>query len=383
MNPRIAIFLLVFFALCIIGCRGTPPAADPPEPKVEGAQLVLPPESPQLASLQVDPPREARAGALRLNGRLAWDETATVRVYSPFAGRVTEVVVDPGERVERGDILARIASSDFGQAEADARKADSELRLAERALARVRDLYEHGAAAQKELEAAEDDQVRARSESERARSRLAAYGADARSVDGSFALRAPIGGIVVERTTSRGQEIRNDQMLAGTPQLAAPLFTITDPERLWVVVDVSEHDAPNLHPGDPLRIRLHTEPGEAVPGRVDVVSDFLDPTTRTLKVRGSLSNADRRLRAEMLVSVELDVPDETPVAEVPTSAVLLEGEKHYVYVQNAPGTFERREVAIGAERDGWMPVASGVDARHGVVTRGALLLEQIYKDAGS
>ena len=63
--------------------------------------------------------------------------------------------------------------------------------------------------------------------------------------------------------------------------------------------------------------------------------------------------------------------------------MLLEGEKHYVYVENAPGTFERREVAIGAERDGWMPVASGVDARHGVVTRGALLLEQIYKDAGS
>ncbi|HVN36847.1 MAG TPA: efflux RND transporter periplasmic adaptor subunit [Myxococcota bacterium] len=382
MNPRIAIFLLILFALCGVACRGTPPAAEA-EPKVEGAQLTLPPESPQLASLQIDPPREARAGSLRLNGRLAWDETATVRVYSPFAGRVTEVVVEPGARVSRGDILARIASSDFGQAEADARKADSELRLAERTLVRVRDLYEHGAAAQKDLETAEDDQVRARSESERARSRLAAYGADARSVDGSFALRAPIDGIVVERATSRGQEIRNDQMLAGTPQLAAPLFTITDPERLWVVVDVSEHDAPNLHPGDPLRVRLHADPGEMVPGRIEVVSDFFDSATRMLKVRGSLANTDRRLRAEMLVTVELDVPDQAPVAEVPSSAVLLEGEKHYVYVQNAPGTFERREVAIGAERDGWMPVASGVDSGHGVVTRGALLLEQIYKDAGS
>jgi cobalt-zinc-cadmium efflux system membrane fusion protein len=275
----------------------------------------------------------------------------------------------------------RIASPEFGEAEADARKAESELRRAERALARARDLYEHGAGARKDLEAAEDDQVRASSDQQRAAARLAAYGASGQAVDGSFALRAPIGGIVVERSASPGQEVRSDQMLAGTPQLAAPLFTITDPTHLWVMVDVSEHDAPHLHAGDAFRVRLHTDPGQAIPGRVELVSDFLDPVARTLRVRGSLANADRTLRAEMLVAVELDPSDPSAVAEVPTTAVLLEGERHFVYVQQEPGAFERREVSIGRERDGWLPIVSGLDRGHPVVTQGAILLEQIYQGA--
>src|SRR5215468_2189499 len=231
--------LLVLAALLAAGCRNGP-AAEPPEPSVAGTRVSFPPKSPQLEALRATPPREAQPPGLVLNGRLAWDESSTVRVYSPFGGRVTQVTVEPGQRVERGDVLARIASAEFGEAEADARKTASDLRLAERTLVRVRDLNEHGAAAKKDLEAAEADQARAHAESERANARLAAYGESSPTVDGSFALRTPIAGVVVERNLSPGQEVRADQFLAGSPQLAAPLFTVTDPTRLWALFDVSE-----------------------------------------------------------------------------------------------------------------------------------------------
>src|SRR5262249_60679254 len=139
-------------------------------------------------------------------GRLAWDENVSVRVYSAFSGRVTDVIVQPGDRVESGAVLARIASSDYARAEADAHKAASKLRLGERTLARVRDLQEHGAAAMKELEVAEAEYAAAGSEDERARARLSAYGDPGGAVDGSFALRAPIAGVVVERNLGPGQE---------------------------------------------------------------------------------------------------------------------------------------------------------------------------------
>ena len=170
-NPRAAALLLLSL---LAGCQRGAPSVDAPGPSVDGAQVRIPPQSPQAAALAVGAAHEARPTALRLNGRLAWDENATVRVYSPFAGRVTRIEVEPGQRVEAGAVLAHIVSSDYGEAEADARKSASDLRLAERTLTRVRDLFEHGAAARKDLDAAEADQARARSEAQRAAARLAA-----------------------------------------------------------------------------------------------------------------------------------------------------------------------------------------------------------------
>jgi cobalt-zinc-cadmium efflux system membrane fusion protein len=359
--------------------RGVPEAALSP-PRVDGSRVRFEPKSPQLGALRVEAPREERPPAVSVNGRLAWDETSTVRIFSPFSGRVTQLEVEPGAHVERGAVLARIASSDYGQAEAEARKATSDLQLSEHTLTRVRDLYEHGAAARKDLEAAEAEHARANAEAQWTSARLAAYGEAGRSADGSFALRSPVAGVVVERNLSPGQDVRSDQMLAGTAQLAAPLFTITDPTHLWVMLDVSEHDAARLHTGDEFQVHLHLDPGRTLPGRLELVNESLDPVTRTVKARGTLANPDRSLRAEMLVNVEIEATNEPPVPQVPTAAVLLQGDKHVVFLEEAPGSFERREVAVGAERDGWLALSSGLEHGSRVVTQGALLLEKIYQD---
>jgi cobalt-zinc-cadmium efflux system membrane fusion protein len=380
MNGRRAVALVLASAL-LGACHHAATEAEAPEPHVDGARVSFASDSPELGSLQVGAPRETQTPTITVNGRLAWDENATVRVYSPFGGRITQIVADPGQVVAKGDVLARLASSDFGQAEADARKAASDLRLAERTLAREHDLYEHGAAARRDLEAAEADQARASAESQWTSARLAAYGEAARSADGSFALRAPLAGTVVERNLAPGQDVRPDQMMAGSEKLAAPLFTITDPTRLWVFMDVSEHDAEKLAVGDPFTVRLHLDPSRTLQGRVELVSPSLDPVTRTVKVRGSLANADGALRAEMLVNVDVATEDDRKVAEVPVAAVLLRGDKHFVFVEDEPGSFERREVAIGHEQEGWLSVTSGLDGDHRVVTQGALLLEKIYQDA--
>src|SRR5262249_57510304 len=84
-----------------------------------------------------------------------------VGVFSAVAGRVRDVPVNVGERVAGGQPLAVISSPDFGQAQADARAADGQMQLAERTLARMRDLYEHGAAPRKDVESAEADYARA------------------------------------------------------------------------------------------------------------------------------------------------------------------------------------------------------------------------------
>ncbi len=185
----------------------------------------------------------------------------TTRLFTPFAGRVTKILVEAGQSIEAGTPLAAIASPDFGQAQADARRTATDFALAERTVARLRELSQHGAAAQKDLQAAEAELDRARLEKQRTAERLGLYGA-AEDVAQSYVLKSPIAGVVVEKNINPGAELRPDQMLAGTPQLAAPLFVITDPTKFWIQIDVPERDYPRLRAGQMFVIKSARTPGD-------------------------------------------------------------------------------------------------------------------------
>jgi len=345
--------------------------------RADSLHVALPATSPQLKSLTIAAVRPQATDSLRLPGRVVWNEDATVRVFSPFAGRVVRVIADVGRRVRKGDTLALISSPDFGQAQADARRAAADLAQAERAAARSADLVAHGVAAKKDLEAAQADVARARAESDRADARLVQYGADASAADQSFALRAPIGGVVVDRSLSPGQEVRPDQMLANAPQLFAPLFTITNPTRLWVLVDASERDAAALRQGSSVCVRSDALSRD-FPATITVVGSSVDPNTRTVKARAVVANEGGLLKAEMMVSVGLANAGPSSL-EVPNGAVVSDGAKHVVFVAEGPGRFRRQEVSVGGERDGFTSIRAGLTPTDRVVADGALLVEQLYR----
>ncbi len=358
------------------GCHKPVVAEKQPDPKVEGDKITFPAGSPQLTSFSAEPVETHPAQMIHLPARLVWNDDATVRVFTPFAGRLRKPLVEVGQSVAKGAPLAEVESPDFGQAQAEGRKAESDLRLAERNLARLRELFEHGAAPRKDLESAEAEQARAVAERERTSARLAAYGGSQTTVDEVFVLSSPIPGVVVERNANPGQEVRADQMLANAPQFFAPLFTVSDPARLWILIDATEVDLPRLKPGQSLTINSRSYPNSSFTGRVEVIAGFLDPITRTAKVRGLVDNSGGLLRAEMFVTVELPA-SETAQATVPARSVFLKGENHYAYVEESPGQFVRREIHVGAEEGGKWVVLSGLTPGERVVTEGCLLLEQL------
>jgi membrane fusion protein, heavy metal efflux system len=374
------LFLTAVGILMAVGCsREKAPETVASGPKVTGDKVVISPESPQLASLGVEAAAGAQAAVLRLNGRLVWDETLTVHVHTPFAGRVTRILAEPGQPVKKGDVLALIASADYGQAQADARKAAGDFALAERTLNRLHDLLEHGAAAQKDVESAQADYQRTQSELQRASARLAFYGGSTNTVDQVYELKSPLDGIVVEKNLNPGQEVRPDQMLAGLDKVAAPLFTITDPTRLWIQLDAGESDLRLLKPGQGFVLRVRGLPGQTFGGSIDAVSDYLDPSSRTIKVRGSVPNPDRLLKAEMFVTVDLNTGTLAGGADVPAKAVFLVGEKYFLFIEESRGQFVRHEIKAGPEHDGKVLVLDGLKPGQRVVTDGTLLLEQLLQ----
>ena len=368
--------MAVVAALCLVGAcaeKPAPPAAL--KPQVTGSVITFPANSPQLAVLTVAAVKDPSQATLELTARLTWDENRTVRIYSPFNGRVVRIVAQPGDQVKAGQALASIASPDFGQAQADVGKAAADFALAEKSLARVRELFDHGVAPRKDLAQAEADQARARSELARAKARVGLYGGSA-NVDQSVALKTSLGGTVVERNLNPGQELRTDQ--SGAPAL----FVVTDPGKLWVNIDAREEDLPALKKGSRFKLTSEHVPGEEFEATLDTVADFIDPQSRTIKARGSLDNRARKLKGEMLVTAQFAAAGAQAVT-VPARAVVFSESKHYAFVERGAGKFERVPVTAGIERRGLLAVTAGLQPGQRIVTEGVLLLQQVFRAASS
>jgi cobalt-zinc-cadmium efflux system membrane fusion protein len=383
MNTKLTLCCLLG-GLLGLGChRGVKTSAEQPVAKTEGANVLLPQDSPQLTSLNVEAAQACNSPVAHLNGRLIWDEDVTVRIFTPFTGRVTKILTDVGQEIRKGDVLALIASPDYGQAQSDYRSAVSAFFLAERNLSRIQDLFEHGAAPQKDLYSAQADYERARSERERTSARLALYGGNTNTVDQLYELKSELDGVVVEKNVNPGQEVRADAMLANSERFFSPLFVVTDPRRLWIQLDASEQDLANLKVGQSIVVHARAFPDLIFKGKIELISDYLDPATRTIKVRGLVENPERSLKAEMFVNA--DVPIQSSLAsgvDVSAKAVFFKSDKRFVFVETTPGRYERHQVKVGPEHDGQIVILEGVAPGQRLVTQGCLLLDQMLASAG-
>lgn len=366
--------LIVLLAAC--GAKPSETSSsDPGDPVLQGTQLRFPAGHPQLAQLGLVEAKSARDLDAELPARFVWNEDRTQRLYAPFAGRVERIVADVGQAVKPGSVLALLASPEFGAAQADTAKAQADLQLAQRALARQKELFEAGVTARKDLEQAEADAARAAAEAQRAQARTRLYGGQG-GVDQRLALTAGISGVVVERNLTPSQELRPDQSGAGVP----PLFVVSDPSSLWVTIDAREIEVDALRVGASFELDVPSLPGQKFTGRVMAAGDFIDPATRTLRVRGIVDNPQRKLKAEMLATARIkrNVPN---AVVVPAGAVKLEGTRHSVIVQVAPGLFEMRDIAVLHQGQTQALISSGLKAGEQVVHENMLLVARQFRMA--
>ena len=371
-RARLGLFVVPFIALVFAGCEGPPPNAATSAKSSSSPELFTIPQE-QMSHVQVvkvEPTTLTRT--LRLTGAVAYNGFHTTPVIAQVSGPVSRVVAVPGLHVKRGEPMLYVASPDYSQLRTNYLKAKEAYALAQKASARAKDLYEHKAIAEQNLEQAQAAEIQAGGDLAAAQAALKVLGiTDPDSVaqgPPSFEVpvRASIGGLVVEQNVAVGQLIQ-----AGATQC----FMLSDTSSVWVLVNVYQKDLPYVRRGDPVTIQTDSYP-DAFHGRISYVAASLDPNTRTLQARIDTNNPGEKLKKDMYVTATVNAGKIANTIALPDAAVLRDSENQpFVYAATSSNQFGRRPVTLGESLNGQTEITSGLEAGDQVIGNGSLFVQ--------
>lgn len=397
MKPWIVVLTTIFCAACSTesAVEAVPPSSAPPVAEAKAGNSVTFPSELQTSSgvAVLTVTSQAMPEVVRATARLTNDENHTWRVGAVAEGRIERVQANPGDHVEKGQLLAQMHSHDIHESRALYKRAKADLARAEgleQYQAGVRDRAKRlldlraGSVAQLEqaettLRNAQTDVHNAGIEVDRTRSHLTeVLGIPAEESEipqgpigddnDLIPVKAPAAGVVLARNVTQGTVVNP----------ASDLFVISDLSTLWAIAEVSEEFLGKLRIGMPVNVSVQAYPGQSFAGRIGKLGEALDPGTRTIKVRIDLPNSQRRLKPEMYADAEIQVGRGGSALMLPAEAVQDVRGESVVFVRVAPDRFEVRPVRAGKTVDQAVEILSGLQPRDEVVVKSAFILKSEF-----
>jgi membrane fusion protein, heavy metal efflux system len=325
-------------------------------------------------------------------GKIGIDEDRSTPVYSPYTGRVTRLLVRPGETVTKGQALFVIEAADTVQAQNDyvaamtgLNKAQSALDLAQIQETRAKDLSDGKAIPLKDYQQAQATLVQAQNDARSAQTLLEAaqnklhilgFGDDAITtlqqrgrLNPETTVFAPIAGTIVQRKAGPGQYVSTGA--------SDPVYVIGDLSTVWLIAFVRESDADNVAVGQDVSFSVMALPGKVLTARINYVAAAIDPTSRRLLVRATIDNTDSRLKPEMFANVTLYSTGDHAGVGVPKQALIYEGDKVRVWVARADDkSIELRQIKPGLINGDLVEVAGNLKPGEQIVTKGSLFIDR-------
>jgi len=316
---------------------------------------------------------------LKATGEVGPNQNRFVVVSPRMPGVAKEVLVDWGDRVKKGQVLAVLDSIELGQARADYKKAKAMLNLAKKNYQREKSLYRQNICSKKQFLEAETDYEQAQIELKALRERLKLMGLHENSmlnapegnVSSLFTIAAPFDGTVIEKSVAIGE----------LKDAFTPIVTISDLTHIWVWSDIYEKDITKVKRGNKVIVSVASYPEEQFEGLITYIGATVNEKTRTVKVRAEVDNRHEKLKPGMFAKVLLQVETRSDSLMLPAEAVQSDGQKDFVFVPLREGLFLRRDVILGARVNGHVKVMSGLNKNERVVVKGGFLLKsEIMKE---
>jgi cobalt-zinc-cadmium efflux system membrane fusion protein len=315
---------------------------------------------------------------LTLNGEVQFDERRVTHVSTQAQGIIRKVHVTLGDKVKTGQALVVFESVEVGDAEAAYLEARGMLELAKQNYDRIAVLRKEAISSEKELLSAKQELDVSKIRTNATLGKLMRLGMNAPTAraltqaksKGRLILRAPSSGTVLDMHAVVGEIARSE----------TALITIGENSSLWVWADLYERDVAVVmeeQAKEPLRAQIEVKafPGEQFPGTVDFVSPSMSELSRTVKLRIAVPNPRGKLLAGMFAGVKIFLPGDELVLTVPTSAVLEDNGRNFVFVHHEGDKYVRRPVVMGRNLVGLVEITDGLDGTEVLVDDGCFLMK--------
>lgn len=301
----------------------------------------------------------------QLPGEIRADEDRTAHIVPRVAGVAERVLVDLGQSVRKGQVLAVIASTELAELRSTLRAAEKRLDLARLTYDREKKLWEDKISAEQDYLQARQAFREGEINVESARAKLVALGATPNSGDAlnRFELRAPFDGVIVEKHLAQGEAVKED----------ANVFLVSDLSRVWVELVITAADLNMVRVGADATVMAAANDAHAT-GKVNYVGSLIGEQTRTAKARIVLDNPGQLWRPGLFVNVALEQGrKQVPVAVSSEAIQSVEG-KPSVFVKTHEGV-EARPIVIGRADARLTEVVSGLAAGTPYATNGSFILK--------
>lgn len=362
--------------LALAGCKKSVP---PPVEALAEQDPTAISVTPDLArQLKIgEPTVQEVAGSLQVAARIDTDASRIARIGSPVAGRIIKLLALEGQNVHRGATLATLHSTGLSDTQFSFIKAYSQQKLAEQATERAEQLVKADVMGRAELERRRAELLQATAEAAAFRTQLRGLGMsdgsirqleNTRQLNADYPILSTIGGTVLERKVTIGQIV----------QPAEITFLVADLSNVWILADVPEESAGKLHKGMKVTVKIPALPDQNVEGKLSYVAPIVDPVTRTVQVRMDLANPRGIFKPAMLAGMTFLEHTELKTT-IPSTAVVREENKDYVFVQIEPTKFKLREVSLGLENGDDRVLESGISPGEKIVLDGAFHLNNQRK----
>jgi cobalt-zinc-cadmium efflux system membrane fusion protein len=306
------------------------------------------------------------AEIIKLNGKIQANEDHQAKVYALVSGKIKSVNVALGDKVQKGQLLAVLQSMEVAGMSNDLTLAESNVAMTKKNLETTKDLYQGNLATEREYTNAQVDYNKALSELNRAKQVSAITGGK----NASYELEAPLTGYVIERNITGNSEVRSDN--------SNPLFVVADLSTVWIIANVYESDIDRIHTGDAVQVTTLANPNAPYEGKIDKIYNVLDPATRTMKVRISMTNTNTELKPEMFVTVKVNGQPASSMLTIPSQAIVLDNSKNYVVVKDTTG-LHIKEIQL-IKRVDEKAYIQGLTAGENVVTNSQVFIYQALSE---
>ncbi len=313
----------------------------------------------------------ASAETITIPAEVDFDAGSASVLSARVRGTLNRWVVEPGERIQTGQIVAWLESAEAAALIAALHSAESSLALSQASLERKRILSEDSLISLAELQEAEAAWRADRAELQSATTALRLIGQTTAELaspahlgpeSGRIPVKAFADGILVEQRVTQGASL----------EVGSPLGTIAQTGRLWIEARVRERDLPRIARGQ--QAEILSEGLVRGAGRVSWVADLIDPVTRMGRVRVEAQQERVVLRLHQFVQVRITIAPVEAAILIPVEAVQWEGCCNVVFVEEAVDRFRPRKIQVQYVRDGRCAV-TGLKAGEQIVTRGSFLLK--------